>query len=123
MDDTPKIPTHWLMRIAKVVVIVIVVVGLLYWGIMWVTNGGTLFRNDEAKAACYALVSQKYPNARVLNYDTTRRNFGEIIVTSDLRAPNPDNVLAGNVNITYECLVDFRTGFPQARLTRLDVLD
>jgi hypothetical protein len=120
MSASDKSPGSLLGRIAKVAIISLVVVAILFWLIMLITNGGTLFREDESKAACYALVAQKYPEARVLSYETERADFGELIVESRLRAPDPDEVI-GEVNLHYECQVNFRTGFPQARLITLDV--
>jgi hypothetical protein len=120
MSTSGKISGSFLGRIAKVGIISVVIVVILFWLIMLITNGGTFLREDEAKAACYALVAQKYPDARVHTYTTEREGFGELHVESTLTAPDPNQII-GEVDLHYDCLVQFRTGFPQARLTRLDV--
>jgi hypothetical protein len=106
----------------RVVLLVAVLIAFFFLGWMLLTNGGTLFRHDEAKAACYALVSQKYPNAEVVSYETQSYDFGEVRVRGEVTARNPNRMLEF-VQVDYECVANFETGFPQARLTQLNVAD
>lgn len=116
-----KRSSSFINKALKFTLFATIAVLVIFWLGMLVTNGGTLFREDEAKAACYALVSQKYPNAQVLSWEARAYGFGELQVSSRIRAPHPDRLLT-QVEISYDCVVTFRTGFPQARLVRLDVL-
>jgi hypothetical protein len=105
----------------RIILISIVAVIVLVAGIVLVTNGGTFLRDDEAKAACYTLVSQKYDNPIVLSYETEHTAFREITVHGHVRGQVPERVFE-EVEVRYECVVNFRTGFPQARLSSLTEL-
>lgn len=120
MRKSGKISGGFMGKVIKVAVVSIIAIAVIFWGAMLLTNGGTLFREDEAKAACYALAAQKYPEAQVHSYETRSGGFGIVIVESDLTAPDPNQII-GQVDLHYECRVTFRTGFPQARLTSLEV--
>jgi hypothetical protein len=86
--------------------------------VLLLTNGGILFRDDEAKAACYTLLTQKYPDAEVLDYMVENSSFREVHVTGQVRALRPNRIL-DPVELRYDCVVNFRTGYPQARLQEL----
>lgn len=111
--------TSLFTRALRVVLLVAVLIAFFFLGWMLLTNGGTLFRHDEAKAACYALVSQKYPGAEVQSYETQSYDFSEVLVRGEVIARNPNRLLEF-VTVDYECIANFQTGFPQARLTRLN---
>jgi hypothetical protein len=114
--------TSFVTKVVRVLLLIAVLVAIAFLGWLLLTNGGTLFRHDEAKAACYALVSQKYPNAEVRSYETQNHDFGEVLVRGEVTARNPNRMLEF-VRLDYECIANFETGFPQARLTQLNVSD
>lgn len=103
----------------RVILLVAVLIAGLFLGGMLLTNGGTILRHDEAKAACYALVSQKYPNAQVVWYETASHGFAEVLVRGEVNARNPNRLLEF-VTVDYECIANFETGFPQSRFIELN---
>lgn len=105
----------WIVTLVLAGLAALTIVGAI---LMMILSGGTFWRDPEAMAACYTLVSQKYPDPIVVSYETSYSDFAEISVMGHVRAWRPDRVF-DRVDVHFECVANFDTGYPQARITHL----